>query len=158
MRLILLLTLSFFLAPNPAFAQEQGGADSASSVPLYRNPSRARALSIIPGWGYVYTGEYVRGYGVWVMTAAGPIMGASFFAVPCGFLFIDCPKSRELLFDGVGIALIAASVWNYASSIRDAPRSAERANDRHARDFKVAPILTPSMSGRAWRAGVSLGW
>jgi hypothetical protein len=154
------LALPAFLlaALNAVTAQQPTQADSTGSVTQYRSPAVARNLSVIPGWGYVYTGEYLRGYGTWVGTIAGPVVGASFFEVPCGILIGDCSRNQEVVLEGVGALIIGASLWAYVSSIRDAAKSAERANIRHARKIEVRPVLTAPASTGGLNAGVALRW
>ena len=73
----LTISLLVFLA-SVASAQDSSQITTNSTTPeapLYRSPQKARMLSLIPGWGYAYTGEYLRGYGTWVMTFVGVTVG-----------------------------------------------------------------------------------
>lgn len=149
-----LLLLSF--TPPVLLSQQAIPSDSRREVP-YRSPGKARALAVIPGWGYFYTGEYLRGYATWVNTIAGPPIGVMAIAVPCGLFVDSCPKSRRNFSKAVGVLIIAESVWAYAFSIRDAPKSAERANARHL-GFSITPVLALPPSSGGLNTGVSIQW
>ena len=145
-------------------AQGQDSAVNAESAGHpYRGPHKAQVLAVIvPGAGYAYTGEYLRGYGTWVMTFIGVTVGPIIFSSDtCGFLFVGpCSKSDRMANMFAGSLMTASGVWTYISSIRDAPKSAERANERHRRrEFKVQPLIDviPGSAGRL-NAGVSVDW
>jgi hypothetical protein len=60
----------------------------------------------------------------------------------------------------VGVALIGAGLWTWISAARDAPKSAERANERHRRrEFKAQPIVgIVPQSAPQLRAGLRVDW
>jgi hypothetical protein len=159
MRTVIASLLCF--VSTAAFAQ-----DSATATPLeehpYRDPHKAQILATIPGAGYAYTGEYLRGYGTWVMTFIGVTVGPIIFSDDsCGFIFVaTCSKSDRMANMLAGSFITISGVWTYISSIRDAPKSAERANERHRRrELRVQPMLDvmPGSAGRL-NAGLSMDW
>lgn len=158
----LTISLLVFLA-SVASAQDSSQTTTSSTTPeapLYRSPQKARVLSFIPGWGYAYTGEYLRGYGTWVMFV-GAAVGPMIFNSDCGFLFVtECSKHDRAVNMLTGSLLIIAGASTYVKSIRDAPRSAERANERHRRkELRVQPTVgVSSVSGRSLNAGLNLAW
>ena len=159
MRIVIMLSALALVAVNMAAAQATTRPDSTATIPQYRSPSRARSLSVVPGWGYAYTGEYWRGYETWVVSVVGPLVGASFIDVPCGlFIVANCPKAAEYVGYAFGAAIIIGSLRTYANSICDAPKSAERANIRHSRKIQVAPALNASRFNRVLNAGVAVSW
>lgn len=160
----LTISLLVFLA-SVASAQDSSQITTNSTTPeapLYRSPQKARMLSFIPGWGYAYTGEYLRGYGTWVMTFVGVTVGPmTFNSDTCGFLFVtECSKHDRAVNMLMGSLITIAGVSIYVKSIRDAPRSAERANERHRRrELKVQPtVAVSSAPGRRLSAGLNLAW
>ncbi|HKR07710.1 MAG TPA: hypothetical protein VJS39_00855 [Gemmatimonadaceae bacterium] len=160
------LTISLLLS----LASAAGAQDSTQiapdpttlKAPLYRNPQKARVLSFIPGWGYAYTGEYLRGYGTWVMTFVGVTVGPIIFSSDtCGLLLVtECSKYDRVVNLLTGSLITIAGISTYVKSIRDAPRSAERANERHRRkELRLQP--TVGVSGgpeKRLTAGVNLAW
>ena len=161
----LIISLLVFLA-SVAGAQDstQITADSTTThqAPFYRSPQKARVLSFIPGWGYAYTGEYLRGYGTWVMTFVGVTVGPLVFTSDaCGFLFVaECSKSDRAVNMLTGSLIAIVGVSTYVKSIRDAPQSAERANERHRRkELRVHPTVGASGgTARRLNAGLNLAW
>ena len=162
----LIISLLVFLA-SVAGAQDstQIATDSTLTMhqaPLYRSPQKARVLSFIPGWGYAYTGEYLRGYGTWVMTFVGVTVGPLVFSSDaCGFLFVtECSKSDRAVNMLTGSLIAIVGVSTYVKSMRDAPQSAERANERHRRkELRLHPTVGVS-GGPTSRlsAGLNLAW
>jgi hypothetical protein len=168
----------FILLPCLALLPLGGGvAQDSTSIPPtetasppYRDPQRARAFAkLLPGAGHIYSGEYLRGYGYWVGAASGITVGAALYDQPCAFaglveLFttaeVDWGCDNRWSSHLTGIALVSLGAWAWVSSVRDAPRAAERANTRHARRSpNLAPLLrAPSAQGGRWRAGVTVGW
>ena len=137
---------------------------SISIMKPHRDPQRAKVLgTILPGAGHIYAGEYWRGYSTWVVTVSGIGVGSIVFEYDgCALDFFisgdsvcsDRSSSRLL-----GALLVGAGVWTWISSARDAPRAAERANARRARQVKVAPILEPAAgANRQLNLGVKVGW
>lgn len=131
------------------------------SALLYRNPEKARVLSFIPGWGYAYTGEYLRAYGTWVMTFVGVTVGPIIFSSDtCGFIFVtECSKNDRAVNMLTGSLILIVGVSTYITSIRDAPRAAERANERHRKELEMHPTVGLSAGPtRRLNAGVNLTW
>ena len=138
--------------------------DPLPSEHLYRDPHKARVLAtILPGAGYVYTGEYFRGYGTWVVTASSFIMTPFLFDYgACAFASIGECTHGALRWESAALGALSAGIglWTWISSVRDAPLSAERANEHHRRrELKAHPVvdLSPQPSPQV-RAGLSLGW
>jgi hypothetical protein len=141
--------------------------DSASipSQRLYRDPHRAQVLgTILPGAGHFYAGEYLRGYGTWVLTVTSIGMGPVVYNLDrCTFAFLDAsecnpgPKWPNKL---AGVFMVGAGIWTWVSSARDAPHAAERANQRHqSRRLQVTPLVEPSaQAGAKLRAGLAIRW
>lgn len=148
---------------SPATAQDSTrvGTDSSSHATLYRNPHTARLLAtVVPGAGYAYTGEYLRGYATWVITFTSVTVGPLIFADDCyGFLSPQCGKSGHSANMLTGGLLIALGVSTWVSSVKDAPKSAERANERHRRELETHPVLeVDPQSINRLKAGLSIGW
>jgi hypothetical protein len=164
MKLALLLFLIMLMTTSTELtAQARDSVNTAApdSAPPYRSPERARRIAMLfPGAGYEYTGEYFRGYLTWVGTAGPVIVGVIGFDVPCAYWFLmpeNCTSDSRWPSRVIGTAFVAAGLWTFVSSVRDARPSAERANNRHPR--RVVPILTgPTGLNPAWQAGVSVGW
>lgn len=151
----------------PSLARAQGSTTAAdSSAPaasaVYRDPQTARRLgALLPGAGHVYAGEYLRGYLAGAGTAGSLGMAVIVYNVgDCTFLNAE-PCEPRPQWQRVAAAAVAAGLaaWVWVTSARDAPRAAERANERRRRLARVAPLITPGIaSGSDWRAGVSIGW
>jgi hypothetical protein len=128
----------------------------------FRDPHKAQVLAtIVPGAGYAYTGEYLRGYGTWVMTFIGVTVGPIIFSDDtCGFIFVTtCSKSDRTANMLAGSLITVSGVWTYVSSIRDARKSAERANERHRRrEFELHPTIGVPESRHGLNAGLSVAW
>ncbi len=100
----------------------------------YRDPHKARVFAtILPGAGYAYTGEYFRGYATWVVTATGLMIGPVLLGEECSLLSWTCGSQERIANTLSGSLLILVSACTWISSIRDAPKAAERANERHRR-------------------------
>jgi hypothetical protein len=126
----------------------------------YRDPHKARLLAtILPGAGYAYTGEYIRGYGTWVITATGIMIGPILLGEECSLLSWTCGSEERVANTLSGSLLIIMSACTWISSVRDAPQSAERANERHRRrELKVHPIIGVPESHNRVNAGLSVAW
>ena len=168
MRVVISLCITLSLA-LPLGAQEPNRepADSTTSSTErpYRNPRRALLLgSLIPGAGHIYSGEYVRGFLTYEATVGAIGMGTIIIIVDkCTFTFLSgerCKSGPAWPHQLAGVAVVGAGVWMWVSSARDAPRAAERANDRHAmRSRKVTPLIEPfSGADNASKVGVSVRW
>jgi len=161
--LILLAGLSV-----PVLAQDTSAVtDTArpSSQPLYRDPHKARILgSVFPGAGHFYAGEYLRGYGYYLLTVDAAGAGVLTFIMDrCTFSFLStksCDPGPQWPHQAAGIALIGVSIWTWVASARDAGHAAERANERHERRaLRVKPLLEPANRPDAQlNAGLSVGW
>ena len=112
----------------------------------YRDPHTARILgSFIPGAGHFYAGENLRGLG---------LGGAALIGIGSGIVFLtyrDCPL---LNFNGEscdssvsttnkvnGITQIAVGVAAWVFGAMDAPRAAERANEKARLGVSLAPVV-----------------
>jgi hypothetical protein len=129
--------------------------------PLYRDPHRARILgSLIPGAGHIYAGEYLKGVGNYVGTIGIIGMGAIIISLDdCGLL-CDSKHHSHFVTGILGGLGIGAGILSWISSARDAPRAAERANERHrCKTGGTKPIIeVPAGSHGMWRAGVTIPW
>ena len=141
------------------------GQDSTAIAPApaehpYRDPHKARVLAtILPGAGYAYTGEYFRGYGTWVITATGLVLTPILVSDDCSLITWTCNTEGRVMNLLYGALLTTSSVLTWVSSVRDAPKSAERANERHRRrELKVHPTLTVPQSHNGVNAGLSVAW
>jgi hypothetical protein len=168
MRVVLSLSITLFLV-FPLRAQETARAPvdstTSSTVSLYRNPHRARLLgSLIPGAGHIYAGEYVRGFLTYEATVGAIGMGTLVFIMDkCTYTFLSatpCKSGPAWPHQVAGVALAGRGIWTWVSSARDAPRAAERANDRHQmRSRRVTPLIEPfSGPANASKVGVSVHW
>ncbi len=153
----------------PLGAQDPGygAVDSTTSSKenLYRNPHRALVLgSLIPGAGHIYAGEYVRGVLAYEATVTSIGMGTLvFISDRCMFTFLNaepCESGPAWPRHLAGVTLVGVGLWSWISSARDAPRAAERANERRRRrSLTVNPIIDPfSGPANASKIGVSVHW
>lgn len=144
-----------------AIAQDSADSRATQERP-YRDPHKALVLgSIFPGAGYAYTGEYLRGYGTYLVTAGSIAFGSLIYEMDsCGLNFICTSHKVSGENRAVGILLIGAGLWTWISAARDAPKSAERANERHRRrELNAHPLVEVNpQPGPQLRAGLSLGW
>ena len=132
---------------------------------LYRDPHLAQVLGIVlPGSGHFYAGEYLRGYGTWVVTVTGIAMGPVIYNLDrCAFAFLsasECKPGPKWPSRLLGVFLVGSGLWTWISSARDAPHAAERANERHqSRKLKVTPLVEPSAElDPNVRAGIAIRW
>jgi hypothetical protein len=146
-----------FSVPATVFAQ-----DVVSAEHPYRDPQKARVLAtILPGAGYAYTGEYLRAYGTWFVTAAGLMVGPVYFESDCygGLLDVTCGGQARTANIVLGSLMIATSIVTWVKSVRDAPKSAERANERHRRrELELSPTITIPDAHNRVNAGLSVAW
>jgi hypothetical protein len=161
-----LIVALMILASTPGGAQVSPPTafDSVPAENPYRDPNKARVLAtILPGAGYMYTGEYFRGYGTWVVTATSFIMAPFLYEYgSCGFDSIDKCTHGVGRWESRAMGALSAGMGlcTWISSVRDAPLSAERANERHRRrELKLYPKvdITPQ-GGTRLGAGLSVGW
>jgi len=95
MRTLVLFLLC--LISTAALAQDSA-TTGWSAEHLYRDPDKARVLAmILPGAGYAYTGEYLRGYGTWVITSTGVMIGPLWVSNDCSILTWNCNRASRLL-------------------------------------------------------------
>jgi len=160
-----LAVLLLIFASSAGVAQESTrGVGPLPVEQPYRDPHKARVLAtILPGAGYVYTGEYLRGYGTWVITASMFIYAPFLYEYgSCGSASIDKCMHGFLRWESRAMGALAAGVglWNWIESVRDAPLSAERANERRRRrELRVVPTVDLSpRDPKQLRAGVNVGW
>jgi hypothetical protein len=138
---------------------------SIATPRLYRDPHRAQVLgTILPGAGHFYAGEYLRGYGTWVVTAIGIGMGPVVYNLDgCTFAFLNgsgCNPGRKWPNRVLGVFMVGSGVLTWISTARDAPHAAERANERHqSRGLKVTALVEPSAEpDPELRAGITVRW
>jgi len=130
----------------------------------YRNSREALILgSLLPGAGHIYAGEYWHGVLNYEMTVMSIGMGVMTFLVnKCTFDLFDpnCKPGPEWPHQVLGVAVVGLGFRQWILSARDAPRAAERANERHRRKMAEArPIIGPTNGSRGgWRAGVEIAW
>ena len=156
---LLLLVIPF------AHLAAQGSAPDPNDTPAserpYRDPHKARVFAtILPGAGYAYTGEYIRGYGTWVITATGLMIGPILLGEKCSLLSWTCGRDEQLANTLSGSLLILMSACTWISSVRDAPKSAERANERHRRrELRLHPTVGIGVEAeRRLNAGFVVDW
>jgi hypothetical protein len=165
----LVTTLIIAAWTSPLIAQDSTRADSDSAVTpqthLYRNPRSALILgSLIPGAGHIYAGEYWHGVQHYEGTVATIGLGVMTFILDnCTFSFLSatkCDAGPQWPHQALGAAFVGLGFWEWVSSARDAPRAAERANERHRRKAaRAKPIIDgPGGSHGDWRAGVAIPW
>ena len=162
--------IGFFIAVSLAFplsAQDTGTGMMDPAMPSageqHRNPRRALVLgTLIPGAGHIYAGEYLRGFLIYEGTVAAIGMGVMVYILDnCTFAFTEpCESGPEWPHRALGIAAVGVGIWNWISSARDAPRAAERANERRRRrSLTVTPIIDAfSGTSKASHVGVSVHW
>jgi hypothetical protein len=139
---------------------------SVSTRMLYRDPHRAKVLgTILPGTGHIYAGEYLRGYGTWVVTITGIGIGpVVYYLDACSLAFLSLSECRnpgpQWPHRLLGVLMVGSGVWTWISSARDAPHAAERANAKHqTKTLKLAPFIEPSSElGAQWHAGLAVRW
>jgi hypothetical protein len=148
------------LISSAALAQDSARATLPSET-AYRSPHKAQVLAmILPGAGYAYTGEYLRGYGTWVITATGLTLGPLLLGEDCSLVSWTCGSREHLTNTLYGSLLIVASACTWISTVRDAPKSAERANERHRRrELKLHPTVGVGTQGATrLNAGFAVDW
>jgi hypothetical protein len=160
----LILFLIAVVVTAPLVAQDSTRTPTDSVVPtpthLYRNPRAALILgSLIPGAGHIYAGEYWRGivnYEGTVATLGLGVMGI----LASNLCWERCNRGVQVLGDAMGVVVIGAGIWKWASTARDAAHAAERANEKHRRKMaKVKPVIgAPGGSHENWRAGIEIPW
>lgn len=161
-----LLSVSLLLAilwTVPLDAQDSTShADSSRTDRLHRDPRIAQVLGVVlPGAGHLYAGEYSRWYFTQVMVVSSLAMGEMFLeSEGCIWFGGSCTRSRRRTDRILGAGMVGYGAWLWISSARDAPRAAERANERHGRTRRrvsvfVDPVIT---AGAAGNAGIAVRW
>ena len=151
------------ICSSVATAQDStpGHNDGLAAEQTYRDPHKARVLAmILPGAGYAYTGEYLRGYATWVITATGLMVGPLLLGEDCSLATWTCGSQERISNTLSGSLLIVMSAYTWISSVRDAPNAAERANERHRRrELKLYPTVgIGSQGGTRLNAGFAVHW
>jgi hypothetical protein len=127
----------------------------------YRDPHTAVVLgSLIPGAGYAYAGDYLRGYITAVGTIGGMAMGPVIYEMDgCTLAFLsDCDPGPRWPYRVAGILAVGSGIYTWISSARESRHAAERANVKHAANARRArPILEPTATN-GWNAGLTLNW
>lgn len=162
MKYVFGICLALLLA-LPLQAQENA-PDTLTGAPeqQYRDPKKALILgSVIPGAGYIYAGEYLKGFLAYGSTVS--IMGMGVMAYALGDCGLDRSGScRSGRWQGMLLGSLGAGtgIWIWVSSARDARRAAERANERHRRRFEsVSPLIRPfSGPQQTTQIGVTARW
>jgi hypothetical protein len=158
-----------------AFGSQLGAQDS-TEIPLdtasvsaqapFRDPHRAKVLgTIFPGAGHIYAGEYLRGYGIYVVTITSIGLGPFVYLLDsCSLAALSWSECKnpppQWIHKVLGIAMVGSGIWTWISGARDAPHAAERANAKHgSKSLKVAPFIEPSSEpGSQWHAGLAVRW
>lgn len=151
---------------KPDSANMTNVADSAAATPEthpYRNPREALILgSVFPGAGHIYAGEYWHGVLNYEMTVMSIGMGVMTYLIDgCTFNFdSNCNPGPKWPHQVLGVAVIGLGFRQWILSARDAPRAAERANERHRRKMAQArPIIGPAGGFHGeWHAGIEIPW
>ena len=165
--LVVVLIAAAWTSPLTAQDSTRAAADSAVApqTHLYRSPRRALILgSLIPGAGHIYAGEYWHGVLNYEGTVTMIGVGAMTFIVDrCMLSFLSttrCDSGPQWPHQVLGVTVVGLGLWQWISSARDAPRAAERANERHRRKMaKAKPIIeVPVGLHGNWRAGVAIPW
>lgn len=152
---------------RPDSANVTSVTESVAAAPEthpYRNPREALILgSLIPGAGHIYAGEYWHGVVNYETTVMSIGMGVMTFLVnKCTFDLFDpnCKPGPEWPHQLLGVAVVGLGFRQWILSARDAPRAAERANERHRRKMAQArPIIGPTGGFHGeWHAGVEIPW
>jgi hypothetical protein len=155
-----LIVSLLFCVSTAVLAQDSPTERPLSAEHPYRDPHKARILAtILPGAGYAYTGEYLRAYGTWVVTASGLMVGPIILADDCSLVSWTCNTQARIanILDGSLLVIVAATTW--IRSVRDAPKSAERANERRRRrELDVRPTISVPQSRNGVTAGFSVAW
>lgn len=127
MKYFLSLTLTLLFLTNQSIASE-------------KNPALASALSVIPGLGQIYSGEYDKGIGtmmgvLWVSSLCYGYGKRNNYDAPL-FDADDSEDDKILYFIG-GLAYVGVSIW----SARDAYNTSNK--------LSLTPVITPrQISGR----------
>ena len=140
--------LSSIAASSPASAQVSSRtADASDSLATwYRDPHTAQILgSFLPGAGHFYAGEKLRGLG---------LGGAAVIGIASGIVFLEnrechlvsfgvesCDQQVSSLNRINGITQIGVGVAAWVFGAIDAPRAAQRANERARQRVSMAPIV-----------------
>jgi protein-S-isoprenylcysteine O-methyltransferase Ste14 len=116
---------------------------------------------MLPGAGYIYTGEYLRGYATWYITAFSLAFGPLVYEMDsCGIDFTCTSHDPSWSNRVAGAVLTGVGLWAWIAAARDAPKSAERANERHRRrELKADPIIDiVPQSAPQLTAGLRVDW
>ena len=145
-------------------AKVSTSAEAARNDSVYRDPTAARLFAIVlPGAGHVYAGEYWRGIAIYGGTVSSFGTAALVYTIP------DCPIfASEPCHPGprwprtvVALAGVGLGLYTWVSGVIDAPRAAERANERHRRGrrARAAPLIQASpVNGGMLRVGAQVAW
>jgi hypothetical protein len=152
-------------------AASAGAQDSARAVPApdslaswYRDPHTAQILgSFIPGAGHIYAGEKLRGVGLGAAALTGIASGIIFLnknncsLVTFGVETCDAQVHSANQISGITQIAVGVAAWVFAAI--DAPRAAQRANERARRRVAITPFVRQNIVRQA-SLGVALtvGW
>jgi len=153
-------------AAAPAHAQdatrEVATPDSLAS--WYRDPHTAQILgSFIPGAGHFYAGEKLRGLGLSAAAVIGIASGIVFLEKrECHLVTfgVESCDPEELTLNRInGITQLGTGVAAWVFGAIDAPRAAQRANDRARQHLSVAPFVRDDgVRHVALGVAVTVGW
>jgi hypothetical protein len=161
-----ILLISVWAAPlmgQDSATTLRSDSTAQQAAPPYRSPKRALILgSLIPGAGHIYAGEYVQGFLNYEATVES--IGGGFLVFiwdRCALSFLSttpCKSGAQWPHQVLGAALVGLGAWNWVSTARDAPRAAERANEKHRRKVHEAqPIIQPPADSHSgWRVGAEI--
>ena len=147
---------TFVAAPLLAQDTTQAGPNPI----LRRNPTTAAVLgALVPGFGHVYSTEYLKGLGFFMATTLSIGGGALAYTIDrCTFAFLDagsCDPGPQWPHRTLGAVMVAGGVGAWVVSAIDAPRAARRANARHGfRSAQWSPLVEPRLDGQP---GIGLG-
>ena len=160
------VSILFVVAATSMQAQTSAPIPPDSGAPQmekpYRDPQTAVVLgSILPGAGYAYAGEYLRGYltafGTFVTIAEGSLI-YEMDGCTLAILSPDCDPGPRWPYHLVGILGVGAGIYTWISSARDSRHAAERANARHAAKSPRIRAILERAANNDWNAGLSLNW
>ena len=160
----IMMMLSAASASAGAQDSTRAVAPPDSLASWYRDPQTAQALgSFIPGAGHIYAGESLRGLG---------LGGAAVISIASGIFFLNkrdchfvniglqaCDSEPSSVNTINGITQLAVGVAAWVFGAIDAPRAAQRANERWRRRVAVAPLLRDDLVRQpALGVAVTVSW
>ena len=164
-------TAAITMLLSPVAAASAGAQDSTRAAALpdslaswYRDPRTAQTLgSFIPGAGHIYAGEKLRGLGLGAAALGGIAVGIILLSQrDCPLLYFsgESCASRVSSTDRINaITQLAVGVAAWVFGAIDAPRAAQRENERVRRRVSVAPFLRDDVVRQpAFGVALTVGW